>query len=82
MTGIPRKPLPETLDGQLLRYWEREALRLEALAARASFGWLARGLARKARRAREQAERSRAKEVARGRIPAAGTARAGGDSPG
>lgn len=68
-----------TLDGQLVSYWEREALRLDALAARARWGWVARGYARKAARARAQGERSRAREVARRREH--GTD-AGGDSPG
>ncbi|KQT49175.1 hypothetical protein ASG52_09405 [Methylobacterium sp. Leaf456] len=60
----------ETLDAQTLRYWEKEAARFDGLAARASFGWLARGYARRARRARDLAAGSRAKEVARGRLPA------------
>lgn len=54
-----------TLDGQLVDYWSREAARLDALAMRASFGWQRRRLARKAERARQQAERSRARESAR-----------------
>jgi hypothetical protein len=58
--------LPETLDGQSLRYWLKEAARFDNLAARASFGWLARGYARRADRARNMAERCRAKEIARG----------------
>ncbi|WP_232628152.1 hypothetical protein [Methylobacterium sp. Leaf118] len=58
----------ETLDAQLLRYWEREAARFEGLAERTRFGWLARGYARRGRRAREMAERCRAKEIARGRL--------------
>ncbi len=60
----------ETLDAQVMRYWEREAARFDGLAAGASFGWLARGYARRARRARDLAERSRAREIARGRLPA------------
>lgn len=60
----------ETLDAQTLRYWEKEAARFDGLAERASFGWLARGYARRAKRARDLAERARAKEVARGRLPA------------
>lgn len=60
----------ETLDAQAMRYWEREAARFDALAARASFRWLARGYARRAQRARDMAERARAKEIARGRLPA------------
>lgn len=63
----------ETLDAQLLRYWEREAARFEALAERTRFGWLARGYARRGHRAREMAERCRAKEVARGRLAPAAT---------
>lgn len=55
-----------TLDGQLVDYWMREAARLEALAAQARFGWQRRRLARKAERARLQAERSRIRETARG----------------
>ncbi|SFK86742.1 hypothetical protein [Methylorubrum salsuginis] len=64
--GIPH----ETLDAQVMRYWEKEAARFDGLAARASFGWLARSYARRAKRAREMAERARAKEVVRGRLPA------------
>ncbi len=60
----------ETLDAQVMRYWEKEAARFDGLAARASFGWLARSYARRAKRARDMAERARAKEVARGRLPA------------
>ncbi len=60
----------ETLDAQVMRYWEKEAARFDGLAERASFGWLARGYARRAKRARDMAERARAKEVARGRLPA------------
>ncbi|HJE22284.1 MAG TPA: hypothetical protein K8W01_01305 [Methylorubrum populi] len=71
---LPKKPLPETLDAQLLRYWEREAIRFEGLAAQAGFAWIARGYARRAQRAREKAEQARAKEVARGRLPASGAA--------
>ncbi|MCJ2047133.1 hypothetical protein MKK58_21710 [Methylobacterium sp. J-078] len=54
-----------TLDGQLVTYWEREALRLEALAAASRWGWLARGHRRKADRARQQAARFEAREHAR-----------------
>ncbi|MCJ2015444.1 hypothetical protein [Methylobacterium sp. J-076] len=62
----PMNPLPRaTLDGQLVDYWLREAARLDALAAQARFGWQKRGLARKAARARGQAERSRVRESAR-----------------
>jgi hypothetical protein len=67
-----------TLDGQLVSYWEREALRLDALAARARWGWVARGYLRKAARARAQGERSRVREAARGREESSDT---GGDSP-
>lgn len=83
MTETRKKPPHETLDAQLVRYWEREAARFDELSARASFGWIARTYARRAQRAYEKAERARAKEVARGRLPA--TARASGpagDSPG
>jgi len=62
MTGVR-----QTLDGQLVGYWDREAARLEGLAQRATFRWMARGYARKAERARTMAERSRTREVARGR---------------
>ena len=73
--GTPTKAPPhETLDAQLLRYWEREATRFDSLAARAGFAWIARGYARKAQRARTMAERSRAKEIARGRLPPANAA--------
>ncbi|MGU3539577.1 hypothetical protein [Methylobacterium sp. A54F] len=54
-----------TLDGQLVGYWDREAARLDALAAAARFGWQARRYARKAAEARAQAERSRVREAAR-----------------
>ncbi|MCJ2083198.1 hypothetical protein [Methylobacterium sp. J-090] len=60
-------PRRTTLDAQLLTYWEREARRLEALAAGASWGWVARRYARKAERARAQAARSAAREAARDR---------------
>ncbi|MDP4023465.1 hypothetical protein Q8W71_12575 [Methylobacterium sp. NEAU 140] len=58
-----------TLDGQLLDYWGREAARLDALAQAARFGWQKRRYARKAEQARAQAERSRAREAARGAAP-------------
>lgn len=58
----------ETLDGQLVGYWEREAARLDALAAEARFGWQRRRYLRKAAQARAQAERSRARETARGTV--------------
>ncbi|MFG5117165.1 hypothetical protein [Methylorubrum sp. POS3] len=77
------RTLPETLDGQALRYWLKEAARFDDLAARANFGWLARGYARRAERARDMAERCRAKEIARGRLPAvSASADIHGDSPG
>ncbi len=59
-----------TLDGQLVTYWDREAARLDRLAAQASFGWSARRFARKADRARALAAQSRAREIARGNLPA------------
>lgn len=55
-----------TLDGQLVTYWDREAERLDALAASARWGWIARRYVRKAERARALAERSRTRETARG----------------
>ncbi|HEV2543867.1 MAG TPA: hypothetical protein VGU70_14005 [Methylobacterium sp.] len=79
MTETGRKPPHETLDAQLMRYWEREAARFDELSARASFGWTARLYARKAQRALEKAERARAKEIARGRLPATARAAASGD---
>lgn len=84
MTETGRKPPHETLDAQLVRYWEREAARFDELSARASFGWIARNYARRAERARDKAERSRAKEIARGRLPATAQAGSGpdGDSSG
>ena len=68
-TATGRKPRI-TLDGQLLGYWEREAARLDGLAQRATFKWMARSYARKAERARANAQKSRAKEIARGNLPA------------
>lgn len=56
-----------TLDSQLVAFWTREAARLDALALGARFGWQRRRLARKADLARAQAERSLAREAARGR---------------
>lgn len=56
-----------TLDGQLLTYWEREALRLEALAKASRWSWRARGFLRKAERARQQADQFGAREAARAR---------------
>lgn len=54
-----------TLDGQLVDYWSREAARLDALAAKARFGWQRRSLERKAERARVMAARSRSRDAAR-----------------
>ena len=65
-SGAPRRRV--TLDHQLLTYWEREARRLDALAAAARWGWIARGYARKAERARAQAARSAAREAARDQL--------------
>ncbi|MGV7029637.1 hypothetical protein [Methylobacterium symbioticum] len=70
-----------TLDGQLVGYWEREAARLDALAAEARFGWQRRSLERKAAYARAQGERSRAREAARGSDPILAEP-SGGNSPG
>jgi len=82
MTETGKRAPHETLDAQLVRYWEREASRFDELAARSSFGWISRNYARRAQRAREKAERSRAKEVARGRLPApAQAADRDGNSP-
>lgn len=63
-----RRPGRLTLDGQLLGYWEREATRLDALAAAASFAWQRRRFERKAEAARAKAERSRQREAARGNL--------------
>lgn len=57
----------ETMDAQSIRYWDREAARLDGLAKTAIFKWMARGYARKADRARALAAQSRAREAARGR---------------
>ena len=65
--GGPRRI---TLDGQLQSYWEREAVRLETLAAAASAAWQRRRLLGKAEAARAKAERSRQREAARARPPA------------
>lgn len=54
-----------TLDGQLVGYWDREAARLEAIAASARFGWQRRRILRKVADARAKAERSRQREAAR-----------------
>ncbi|GEP06873.1 hypothetical protein [Methylobacterium oxalidis] len=64
--GRYRRRTRETLDAQLVGYWDREAARLDALAERARFGWIARRYRRKAAQARVQAERSRIREAARG----------------
>lgn len=69
LTARGRRPRV-TLDGQLVGYWDREAARLDALAAQARFGWIGRRYARKAEHARAQAERSRSREAARGAPPA------------
>ncbi|MHB2209498.1 hypothetical protein [Methylobacterium sp. CM6257] len=61
--GRPRRI---TLDGQLLSYWEREAARLDRLAAAARFAWQRRRLLRKAEAARAKAAVSRQREAARG----------------
>jgi hypothetical protein len=61
--GRPRRI---TLDGQLLGYWEREAARLDALAAATRYAWQRRRFLRKAEAARAKAAVSRAREVARG----------------
>ncbi|MCJ2139805.1 hypothetical protein [Methylobacterium sp. E-066] len=55
-----------TLDGQLVGYWDREAARLEAIAATTRFAWQKRRLLRKAAEARAKAERSRRRETERG----------------
>jgi hypothetical protein len=60
----PRKR--ETLDGQLVDYWSREAARLDVLASQARFGWQRRRFERKAEKARAQSDRSRAREARRG----------------
>ncbi|MGH1591637.1 hypothetical protein ACRBEV_28770 [Methylobacterium phyllosphaerae] len=68
--GRPRRV---TLDGQLLTYWEREAGRLETLAAASRFAWQRRRYLRKAEAARAKAEVSRRREAARGQDTAAET---------
>jgi hypothetical protein len=60
------RPKRITLDGQLLDYWERQAVRLEALAASSSMAWQRRRYQRKAEAARAKAERSRQREAQRG----------------
>ena len=75
MTALDPKARPPrrrvTLDSQLLTHWEREATRLDALAASTTWGWIARGYARKAARARVQASRSAEREAARKPVPEA-----------
>ncbi|WP_107645640.1 hypothetical protein, partial [Methylobacterium radiotolerans] len=61
--GRPRRV---TLDGQLLGFWEREAARLETLAAGARFAWQRRRYLRKAEAARARAEPSRRREERKG----------------
>ncbi|WP_019904260.1 hypothetical protein [Methylobacterium sp. 77] len=61
---IPRRRI--TLDSQLMSYWDREARRLDTLAANARWGWMARTYTRKAERARAQGARSFAREADRG----------------
>ncbi|NEU11969.1 hypothetical protein G3T14_07480 [Methylobacterium sp. BTF04] len=63
-TKAPRRRI--TLDSQLMSYWEREAKRLDALAANAKWRWVSRRYARKAARARAQGARSTLREAARG----------------
>jgi hypothetical protein len=67
--AVPSRNRRVTLDGQLLGYWEREAARLESLAAAARFAWQRRRLLRKAEAARAKAATSRQREVARGNAP-------------
>ncbi|MDR7038438.1 MULTISPECIES: hypothetical protein [Methylobacterium] len=64
--GKIRRRIRQTLDAQLVGYWDREAARLDALAEQARFGWMARRYRRKAVQARAQADRSRVREAARG----------------
>jgi hypothetical protein len=68
-TKVPRHRV--TLDSQLMSYWEREARRLDAMAANARWGWMARTYLRKAERARAQGARSAAREAERrtGAVP-------------
>lgn len=54
-----------TLDAQLVSYWEREAQRLDALAAGSSWAWMARRYTRRAEAARARARRSQEREAAR-----------------
>jgi hypothetical protein len=60
------RPRRITLDGQLLGYWEREAARLDTLAASARFAWQRRRYLRKAEAARAKADLSRRREADRG----------------
>lgn len=57
-----------TLDAQLVSYWEREAQRLDALAAGSGWAWIARRYARRAEAARAKARISQDREA--GRAPA------------
>ncbi|GJE17965.1 hypothetical protein ACFQ4G_13345 [Methylobacterium marchantiae] len=59
----PRRRI--TLDSQLMSYWDREAQRLDTMAANARWAWMARSYARKAERARAQSAKSAARETAR-----------------
>ena len=61
----PRRTRRVTLDGQLVDYWSREAARLDALAAGASFSWQTRRYARKAAEARARGQRFAAREASR-----------------
>jgi len=63
------RPARVTLDGQLVGYWDREAARLETIAAGTRFAWQKRRLLRKAAEARGKAERSRQREAARDPAP-------------
>jgi hypothetical protein len=63
--AIAGRPRRITLDGQLVGYWEREAARLEALAAAAPLAWQRRRYLRKAEAARARAQPSAAREAAR-----------------
>ncbi|SFL68424.1 hypothetical protein [Methylobacterium pseudosasicola] len=68
----PSRTRRVTLDGQLVGYWDREAARLETIAATTRFAWQKRRLLRKAAEARAKAERSRQREAERGQgIPPA-----------
>lgn len=68
-TALPKAKVPRrriTLDSQLMSYWDREAQRLDVMAANARWGWMARSYARKAERARAQSARSAMREADRG----------------